>query len=260
MNRGQLTFNGRKMSILLLSWLLIMTLMGLGKGVQANPGPAVRANTVSYETELVSGDVRIPVITGLEDLDLENYLNKRWNKDITGFVEGVRVEAQAFFEEYGEELSHWLPFEVGVDYRVTYLDEGFVSIPIVYYSYTGGAHGFSYQKSTNVDLHTSKDVGLQDLFVPGYDYCQAIEDEILRHMQADPTTYFDETMAESEITSDHGFYLTKEGIVVYYGLYEVAPYSSGIPEFTIPFACVWEGLQPDIQALAKRWKSPHRSI
>ncbi|NMB12561.1 MAG: DUF3298 and DUF4163 domain-containing protein [Firmicutes bacterium] len=248
---GGARFSSRRVSLLLVCWLLVTVFLGWEGRVHAS-GLAVSTHALSYETELILGDVKIPVLSGLQDSGLEDRLNDRWNRGITGFVEGVLPQAQAFADEHDEELRHWLPFSVGVDYKVAYLDEGFVSIPIVYYSYTGGAHGFHYQESTNVNLQTGKDVIFQDLFVPGYDYSQTIEDEVLRQMQMDPLTYFDATMAESRITGDHPFYVTAQGIVVYYGLYEVAPYSSGIREFTIPFADIWEGLQPDIQALARR--------
>ncbi|NMB46461.1 MAG: DUF3298 and DUF4163 domain-containing protein [Firmicutes bacterium] len=226
-----------------------MSSVGWGRELQAKPTLELKARTVSHETELVSGETKIPVIKGLEDSDLEKQLNERWARDISDFVDKVVVEAQAFADEFGEELSHWLPFEVAVDFQTGYLGERYVSIPIVYYSFTGGAHGFHYQLATNVDLHTGKDLTLQDLFTAGYDYRQAIRDEVLRQMQANPSIYFDEAMADSEIAPDHPFYLSAAGIVVYYGLYEVAPYCTGIPEFTIPFAYLWEGLQPAIQAI-----------
>lgn len=240
----------RRLVLLLFSWLLIVSMVGMVSGAEAQAMLEISARVVPYRTEFVSGDVRIPVLMGLGDSVLEERLNSWWEREITGFAEQIAAEGRAFDEELGEELRHWLPFAAAVDFRVGYLDERFLSIPIEYYYFTGGAHGFSYLESTNVDLLTGEELTLGDLFVAEYDYCEAIHEEVLSQMRANPSIYFDETMADSEVSPNHPFYLTPEGIVVYYGLYEVAPYSSGIPEFTIPYACVWGNLQPAIQAIA----------
>jgi hypothetical protein len=39
------------------------------------------------------------------------------------------------------------------------------------------------------------------------------------------------------------FYLSPEGITIYYQQYDIAPYSSGIAEFTIPYSII--GWRPD---------------
>ncbi|NLY52201.1 MAG: DUF3298 and DUF4163 domain-containing protein [Firmicutes bacterium] len=238
---------------LILLWLIAAMLASAGALAQAGPSPGVviTPKMVSWETELLAGEVKIPVITGLSDAELENFLNFQWEREINSFVEGIRAEAEAFHRELGEEANHWLPFQAYVDFKIGYLDERFVSLPVVYYCYTGGAHGMSFQVSNNVDLAAGTRLNLEDLFLPGYDFCGVIAAEVNRQRAENPDYYFDETMAETVILPDHPFYLTSQGIVVYFGLYEIAPYSTGIPEFLIPYEYLWEGLKPEIQAIAK---------
>ncbi|GAG31008.1 unnamed protein product, partial [marine sediment metagenome] len=38
------------------------------------------------------------------------------------------------------------------------------------------------------------------------------------------------------ISEEQPFYLIEDGIVVYFGLYEIAPYTSGIRYFKIPYS------------------------
>ncbi|NLA59331.1 MAG: DUF3298 and DUF4163 domain-containing protein [Firmicutes bacterium] len=216
-----------------------------------NRKAAVSAEVVSFETELVAGELKIPVITGLSDAELERTLNAQWEREIKGFVDVIRAEAEAFHKEMGEEVRHWLPFQAYVDFKIGYLDERFVSLPIVYYSYTGGAHGLSFQESANVDLAEGLNLTLEDLFVPGYDFCTVIQTEVKRQRAANADWYFDETMAETVILPHHPFYLTPQGVVVYFGLYEIAPYSTGIPEFVIPYDYLWDGLKPEIRAIVE---------
>ncbi len=239
----------------LILWCLIAGILALAGQltVQAGPEPEVviTSKAVTYETELLAGEVRVPVIAGLSDSELEGFLNSQWEMEIKEFVEAIGVEAEAFRRELGEESKHWLPFQAYVDFRIGYLDERFVSVPMVYYCYTGGAHGMSFQVSTNIDLAEGTRLNLEDLFLPGYDWAGAITEEVNRQRAANADYYFDETMAETVILSDHPFYLTAQGVVVYFGLYEIAPYSTGIPEFVVLYEYLWEGLKTEIQAIAE---------
>ena len=55
--------------------------------------------------------------------------------------------------------------------------------------------------------------------------------------------YFEDykNLVEENLNMDN-FYLSKEGLVIYFGLYEIAPYVSGIRTFTIPYTA--EGIIP----------------
>ncbi len=234
--------------------LIIGVLVAAGGGAaeaEVESGIAITAKVIRYDTELLAGEVKIPVIAGVGDVQLERQLNDRWQREIMSFVEEIREGAETAQEELGEETRHWLPFQVYVDFHVAYLDERFVSLPIAYYCYTGGAHGMSSQVSTNIDLAAGRDLNLEDLFVPGYDFTTVIASEVRRQRAANADHYFDESVAETDILPDHHFYLTSEGIVVYFDLYEIAPYSTGIPEFTIPYERLRQGLKPEFQALTK---------
>lgn len=234
----------------LLAMLLITGVSGAYGVLQARSAPEVHGECISYETGLVSVDVRIPVITGCDNSGVEDELNEGWRAKLVGLIDDVTSQAEELFEEYGEEMGHWFPFQAVSDFRVAYLDEGLVSIPILTYSFTGGAHGMTFLESTNIDLITGKLLNLQDLFLPGYDYMEVIRAMVVRQMEADPSPYFAESLTEVTIAPDHSYYLTDQGIVICFGLYEIAPYSSGIQEFLIPFTEVWEGLQPTIQGIS----------
>ncbi|MEA4987263.1 MAG: RsiV family protein, partial [Anaerovorax sp.] len=59
-------------------------------------------------------------------------------------------------------------------------------------------------------------------------------------IKKEPEIYFDdyETLVV-ETFNPKNFYCTPEGVVVYYLQYDIAPYSSGIREFLIPYGdCV----------------------
>lgn len=233
-----------------LVWVVVLAIIGSKGAAQAETPVEVLEEKLCYETKLVSVDFGMPQIALVGHPELEAQLNDGWREQVAELVEYVTVSAQECADEFGEEVDHWFPFELAGDFKVGYLNDGFLSIPIRYYYFTGGAHGMSFQETTNVNLQTGRDFALPDLFLPDYDYRQVIREEVIRQMEADPWVYFQESLIDLEITSEQPFYLTTQGVVVYFGLYEIAPYSSGIREFTIPFAHLWDGLQPDIQGIS----------
>ncbi|GAG74381.1 unnamed protein product, partial [marine sediment metagenome] len=68
------------------------------------------------------------------------------------------------------------------------------------------------------------------------DYLRIINQEIKRQMKLNPEAYFDDGAAFKSVSKEQPFYLIEDGIVIYFGLYEIAPYSSGIRYFKIPFS------------------------
>ncbi len=61
-----------------------------------------------------------------------------------------------------------------------------------------------------------------------------------KQIAKDPSGYFDNYPPLVAGTfNKNSFYCTDEGIVVYFQQYDIAPYSSGIPEFPLPYSgCV----------------------
>lgn len=61
--------------------------------------------------------------------------------------------------------------------------------------------------------------------------------QIRTQMQNGEGDYFEDYEKNAVEEFDPGqFYLTPEGVVVYYQQYAIAPYSSGIPVFLIPYS------------------------
>ena len=81
---------------------------------------------------------------------------------------------------------------------------------------------------------------LQDFFPRNFDYkidlTEQIIGQIAEQIAAGNDIYFDDY--EENVIAEfnpQNFYLTPEGLVIFYQQYAIAPYSSGIMEFTIPY-------------------------
>jgi hypothetical protein len=146
-------------------------------------------------------------------------------------------------DQYKNALENDFPFhayDAVMTFNVTYLTSGVLSLYFDKYEYTGGAHGSTERDSQTYNLLRYSLVRLGQIVTCQPDYKTYILDEVTKQIEQDKSIYF-ENYAElaAETFNPNSFYLTPEGVVIYYQQYDIAPYSSGIREFLIPYSdCV----------------------
>lgn len=131
-------------------------------------------------------------------------------------------------------------FEAFVDYKVTYNESCTLSLYFDQYEYTGGAHGLTIRYSDTWDLLRSRKMEVNELFKSELNYQDFIYQEIIQDIEgkvgSEEYMYFDDyKKLVKDKFKPNNFYLDKEGIVIFYQAYDIAPYASGIPTFTIPY-------------------------
>jgi hypothetical protein len=148
---------------------------------------------------------------------------------------------QSAAEEYDISITNEYParvFEAVVNYNVTYNRDCTLSLYFDRYEYTGGAHGMTVRYSDTWDLQDGHRLELGAIY-PAYasEITGIITADIAAEMQSGEGWYFEDYAKNvAEYFNPEHFYLTGAGLVVYFQLYEIAPYASGIPEFTIPYS------------------------
>lgn len=66
-------------------------------------------------------------------------------------------------------------------------------------------------------------------------------------MQLEPDNYFPEVLTDwAGIKDDQAFYVEDGQLILYFALYDIAPYCNGIPEFKIPLAMFGDGVKSDL--------------
>jgi len=114
--------------------------------------------------------------------------------------------------------------------------DGLLVVELSSYLYTGGAHGMPGRGFINFDRETNRAVGLQDMLVPGKEgaFWRLAEQAHQRWL------------AENDLAGDTQFQqnwpfretshiaLLKDGVLLKYDVYSLAPYSFGHPELLIP--------------------------
>lgn len=159
-------------------------------------------------------------------------INNEICEDVMEFKNSVKKQAIAYKKLYTEKISKTdedyfkYQYEVYVNNEVTYDRDNIISIVMTKYEFTGGAHGMTYLDDYNYNLLTGDRLILKDMFKSGVNY-----DEIINN----PEIYFKGDEGFKGISENQPFYIDEDGIVIYFGLYEIAPYYVGIPKFKLRF-------------------------
>lgn len=134
----------------------------------------------------------------------------------------------------------------------------YLSLSMLSYIYTGGAHGMSYKNTLTVNKRTGEPCSLGELFRSGADYKGLLESKILAEIKAQPEMYFEH--AAGTVTAydgDFSFYLDAGELVVFFSLYDITPYAAGMPRFCFDAATLKDILAGGVYtALAGASKSP----
>ena len=125
-------------------------------------------------------------------------------------------------------------YEIYRNFEVTYNRLCILSLYVDEYAFTGGAHGSTVRSSQTWNLSSGMMMSLASFFPRNPYFMVEILKQINAQIAKEPDIYFEDTCnLVLEAFNPKSFYLTPKGIVIYFQQYDIAPYSSGIREFTI---------------------------
>lgn len=174
-------------------------------------------------------NVVIPQINGISNKEKEEIVNNeiiRWTEN---WINEVKQIADEYFKN---KIAPLMPYQLYARYKVTN-NSDIISFYIDYYQFSGGAHGITNRIAYNVEKSTGNEIQLKDIFKDNYNYKDVINKEINRQISKDPDRYFTGKDGFNGIVDNQNFYIKNNTVVIYFGLYEIAPYASGISEFII---------------------------
>lgn len=200
----------------------------------------------SSESATLKVTVQYPELKGLESKEVENQLNSFFAKLAEAAIaEGKDAQKNII----PEQTAAGIKAEVYFTYDVKYNSNGYLSIVFQDYIYSGGAHGLTVQSSYTYDLKTGKEYKIKDLFKSGTDYVTLISNEVKRQMKEKEEEMGGNLVPFEAIKPDQDYYLSNEGLVIYFQQYEYYPYAVGIPEFTIDYSQLSGLLNPELEFL-----------
>lgn len=202
-------------------------------------------NELKYKnTVILTYRIEYPEIISSNYCNGKNNFN-RYNKEKTLMLENyikTKLYADAV-STYEYNLSNGYPimvFEVISEFNITYNNDFLVSLYEDKYEFTGGAHGNTIRTSQNWNLQTSCFIPIS-YFYPNNPYyliniIKNINSQIKAQIDSRNNYYFDNYCElVLETFNLNSFFVTPNNIAIYFQQYDIAPYSSGIPVFYIPY-------------------------
>jgi rubrerythrin len=205
----------------------------------------VTTKPVKAKDELIEIDLRIPVISGIPNRNIQRLINENIENDVMEFKRQMEAASKEGSEEAKAQGKPFIPYIASTNYAVTYDKNNILSISILYHEYVGGRNVF-IRSSYNYDIKTGTSLGLRELFKPGVPYRELINTEVRRQIQASPDIYPPGAAQNFKgIAADQPYYLEGDNIVVYFGFNQLAPTISEIPVIRIPIAKFKNQLRPE---------------
>jgi len=191
---------------------------------------------IKEDQEALKVDMVFPLVQCMQDKQVEEKINQIIQEDVHNFKNRLQAESEEYLQSARSEGWEIRKYIVTTHYIVHYQKDDLLSLSVFYYSYTLGAHGHTLQRAYNFNLENGKEILLGDILKEKKDDVDIINQEIKRQMALNPQEYFSDFSVFQSISQEQPFYLIEDGIVIYFGLYEIAPYASGIRYFKIPYS------------------------
>lgn len=191
---------------------------------------------------LLSYEIKYPTFLGYEGGIQE--INEYYSNQASCFLWYLMKEIEPMaVEDFKDSQMQGFPvhkYQGTQNYIVPFRQGGMISVYIEQYLYTGGAHGNTLRTSKTWNIYTGEEIELPSFFPCIVNLEEKIEEEIIKQIeeqiQKGSAFYFDSypELVRENFRKDH-FYVSHNGIVIYFLPYEIAPYSSGTVEFLLPF-------------------------
>jgi len=204
----------------------------------------IRIKTVKFATEskALKTTLYYPEVSGLADPQVQTAINDLFRS----LAEGAEATGVQNAADLAPVLLQYPDMpgqcETYFDYQIKYNQKNRISVVFQNYQYAGGAHGSTVQTAYTLNLQNGQQFALQDLFRDGADYRSAISNVVRDQLAArDLTNALFQPF--SQIRADQDYYLSNNGLVVFFQQYEILPYAAGIQEFTVDYQALHDLLR-----------------
>ena len=191
----------------------------------------VNNERIDKTDKYINSVLNIPNIVN-ENKNVEKTINDKIKGDVNLFFEKNYKEAK---DNFVNNNLDGVKFEANTDFEVEKNTDSILSLKMRYYNYSGGAHGFYDDIAYNIDIRSGKFLELSDLFLEQSNYIEIINNEIKSQIKSLESENKENVgiYQFNTIKENQKYYFNGNNIVLYFDLYDIAPYAAGIPEFTI---------------------------
>lgn len=206
--------------------VLIMALLQ-ATNVFAEKDLSIKHNNIKINQESLVVNVNYPYFEGYAGSD---QLNEKIRSMIADSVGDAISTADTIYNDSAEiDFKPMISLEISYEYE---LYDNLISVQLYTDYYAGGAHPTHWVNSFLLDTKTGEFVNFNNLFKEDANYTEVIENKILAQIDKEKDKYFEDyEQAIKDKGNDLNFIITGDLIIVYFDLYEIAPYVSGMPVF-----------------------------
>ena len=203
----------------------------------------LRVGTITAYRENIFSDTNPDMILGSTDLEwLIVHEHFSGAAKINAILDAEQEANMDYERNVAKDMEEWAEegLNCSISSRVSpifYFNERFISYTQQEYDYSGGGHGMPYWVPHTFDLHTGEELGL-DFFVANdeEEFKDIVTEQFIKIYEVDPSLYWDDAIeiVKESVSLDSPFYLNEDGVVIYYGPYDLAPYAAGFVEIVVP--------------------------
>ncbi|MCX7614533.1 MAG: DUF3298 and DUF4163 domain-containing protein [Clostridiales bacterium] len=213
----------------------------------------------SIQDEMLYNDIKVlrysifyPILTGKEETLRINAFYLSRIKRMERFIR-TRLYKETV-SRYKKSVNRQIPFfetQVTSDFCTSSITDTFFSVYEDSYEYLGGANGQNERTAQTWFIKREKKLRLSDFFRRGTHWRNTIfnfiSDTIRKQLEDGEDTYFDNwELLIRRYFNQNNYYLTEEGFAVFYQETTIAPHSSGVIVFTVPYDIFTGGLLFDL--------------
>lgn len=200
-------------------------------------------------------DLKYPVFYNVKngyfqvnDSVLQN-LNDAINSSVYTFKQGILEEEQQLNLNNPDGSKSKINYKVYSNYDITFNKNQAISLILSLTALDNNNPQYNDLYNYNIDLLTGEQLLLKNIFRPNVDYLKLVSDFVNFKINQNPAFYYPD--ASVDIPEDQSFYLTDQGIVIYFGLDEISPAANDIPKFLMEFSNFESYINPRFYCNAK---------
>ena len=165
------------------------------------------------------------------------------NKYVEDYTEEYRELGNQYHEDMGnmdgDNQPSWYWYQMAKTNEILFEDANILSYSVEHSDYTGGAHGSLNVLYFTINLTELTTITEEDIFKPNFH--NELTAKIIKALMKDKGVNTAEELLNegffdiNEIAPNNNFWINDKGVHYIYNQYEIAPYSMGPIEVTIPY-------------------------
>lgn len=173
------------------------------------------------------------------------------------FIEDYTEEYRELGNQYYEDMANlednnkpsWYWYQLSKQNEILFEDKSLLSYSVQHSDYTGGAHGSLNVLYYTINLNDLTTITEESIFKPNYykPLTSKIIEQLIKQYEVDtPEKLLNEGFFDiNDIAPNNNFWLNDDGIHYIYNQYEIAPYSMGPIEVSIPYEDIQSIIIPE---------------